>query len=59
MVKAQVSLSPIKDENCKEVIRDADMLWDSGAHYTIITEDFLCERSRRQLHSKENKLYHI
>ncbi|EEP80834.1 uracil-DNA glycosylase [Uncinocarpus reesii 1704] len=57
LVKAQLWLSPVDGEDSEEVLRDVDMIWDTGAHYTIITLELLSDCFRRKLESDENAPY--
>jgi hypothetical protein len=51
IVKAQVTLKRIDDidGDKTESLEHVDMIWDTGAHRTIITEDLLSESFRQFL----------
>lgn len=59
MVKANLTLSGIDSTSTdpSEVLKSVDMLWDTGAHQTIITEDLLSDSFREYLRDHQHDPY--
>ena len=61
IVKAQVTLKGIDDidGDKTESLEHVDMIWDTGAHRTIITEDLLSESFRQFLKDPQHDDYRL
>jgi hypothetical protein len=61
IVKAQVLLKGVDDTNDHqtELLEHVDMIWDTGAHQTIITEDLLSESFRQFLKDSRHDDYRL
>jgi hypothetical protein len=61
VVKAQVRLKGIDhiDGDQEERVQQVDMIWDTGAHRTIITEDLLSESFRQFLKDSRHDDYRL
>ncbi|EEH03134.1 conserved hypothetical protein [Histoplasma capsulatum G186AR] len=58
LVQAHIRVCPIDDEfESSEILPEANMIWDTGAHRTIISADLLSEPFRRRLENEENDIY--
>jgi hypothetical protein len=59
VVKAEITLNGIDadDEVTSSVLGTVDMLWDTCAHNTIITEDLLSEKFRRYIQEPQHDPY--
>lgn len=54
-VQSHIRICPIDDEDeTSEILPDVNMVWDTGAHRTIISEDLLSEALRRRLKDADN-----
>ncbi|OJD13617.1 hypothetical protein AJ78_05939 [Emergomyces pasteurianus Ep9510] len=58
LVQAHIRVCPINDEfEYSEILSEVNMIWDTGAHRTIISADLLSEPFRRRLENEENDIY--
>jgi hypothetical protein len=54
VLNSHVRLEEIGNNQEREILRNIDMIWDSGVHQTVITEELLSESFRQHLQSPEN-----
>lgn len=56
-IQSHIRISPVEDEETSELLQNAKMVWDTGAHKTIISEDLLSDELRRCLEKPDNDPY--
>jgi hypothetical protein len=61
VVKARIELRGVDsvNEDPTELLQQVDMIWDTGAHRTIITEELLSESFRQFLKDSQHDPYHL